>query len=248
MKLRVYTDGACSSNGKRGAKAAWGFYFPDHHSLSESGKVPEDQPQTNNRGELMAILRCVDKALSSFSASDVDLHIFTDSDYSKNCLTLWIPGWIKKNWMTTASKPVANRDLIEEISGKLVMFQSYCVTWVKAHTGGDDEHSKYNEIVDRMATEVLEGPKETIPVKDVPGCPLQLMGPPVLDTDLVKWCLANPDVALGPDVLNSAILALLSKTFKKNGTEMVKQKLHRTTQYRLIASTHIIAGIHKEEE
>jgi hypothetical protein len=74
------------------------------------------------------------------------------------------------------------------------------------------------------------------------------MGPPVSDTDLVKWCLANPDVALGPDVLNSAILALLSKSFKKNGTEMVKQKLHRTTQYRLIASTHIITGIHKEEE
>jgi hypothetical protein len=73
------------------------------------------------------------------------------------------------------------------------------------------------------------------------------MGPPVLDTDLVKWCLANPD-ALGKDVLNSAILALLSKTFKKNGTEMVKQKLHRTTQYRLIASTHIITEIHKEEE
>jgi len=247
MKLRVYTDGACSKNGFKGAKAAWAFYFPDHHSLSESGKVPEDQPQTNNRGELMAILHGVNKALASFTPSDVDLHIFTDSDYSKNCLTLWISGWMRNGWKTKEGKPVANRDLIEEISGKLVMFQSYCITWVKAHTGGDDEHSKYNEIVDRMATEVIEGPKETVPVKDIPGCPLQLMGPPVLDTDLVKWCLANPD-ALGKDVLNSAILALLSKTFKKNGTEMVKQKLHRTTQYRLIASTHIIAGIHKEEE
>lgn len=249
MKVSVYTDGACSSNGKRGAKAAYAYYFPDNPSLSDAGKVPEDQPQTNNRGELMAILRCVDKALSSFTASDVDLHIFTDSDYSKNCLTLWIPGWIKKNWMTTASKPVANRDLIEQISGKLMMFQSYCITWVKAHTGGDDEHSKYNHIVDQMAVEALEGPKAKpppIPVKEIEGCPLQMMGPPVSDTDLVKWCLANTD-KLDQDALNSAILSALSKTFVKNGTEMVKQKLHRSTQYRLIASTHILTSNSKEE-
>jgi ribonuclease HI len=249
MKVRVYTDGACSSNGKRGAKAAWAFYFPDNPSLSDAGKVPEDQPQTNNRGELSAILHGVNKALASFTPSDVALHIFTDSDYSKNCLTLWMPGWIKKNWMTTASKPVANRDLIEEISGKLVMFQSYCVTWVKAHTGGDDEHSKYNHIVDQMAVEALEGPKPKaapIPVKEIEGCPLQMMGPPVSDTDLVKWCLANTD-KLDQDALNSAILSALSKTFVKNGTEMVKQKLHRSTQYRLIASTHILTSNNKEE-
>jgi ribonuclease HI len=248
MKVVAYTDGACTNNGKRGAKAAWAFYFPDHTSLSESGKIAEDQPQTNNRGELTAILRCVDKVISSFTASEVALHLFTDSDYSKNCLTKWVMGWMRNGWKTAGGKPVSNRDLIEEISGKLVMFESYCITWVEAHTGRDDEQSKNNDIVDRLATEVLEGPKETVPVKDIPGCPLQLMGPPVSDTDLVKWCLANPDVALGPDVLNSAILALLSKTFKKNGTEMVKQKLHRTTQYRLIASTHIITEIHKEEE
>ena len=249
MKVRVYTDGACSSNGKRGAKAAWAFYFPDHHSLSDAGKVPEDQPQTNNRGELMAILRCVDKALSSFTASDVDLHIFTDSEYCKNCLTLWMPGWIKKNWMTSVGKPVVNRDLIEQISGRLLMFQSYCITHVKAHTGGDDEHSKYNHIVDQMAVEALEGPKPKaapIPVKEIEGCPLQMMGPPVSDTDLVKWCLANTD-KLDKEALNSAILSALSKTFVKNGTEMVKQKLHRSTQYRLIASTHILTSNNKEE-
>jgi ribonuclease HI len=30
MKIEVYTDGACSKNGKSGAKASWAFYFPDH--------------------------------------------------------------------------------------------------------------------------------------------------------------------------------------------------------------------------
>ena len=249
MKVSVYTDGACSKNGFKGARASYAYYFPENPSLSHADKVPEDQPQTNNRGELMAILCCVDKAIASFSASDVDLHIFTDSDYSKNCLTKWIPGWIKKNWMTAAGTPVVNRDLIEAISGRLMMFQSYCITWVKAHTGGDDEHSKYNHIVDQMAVEALEGPKpklSPIPVKEIEGCPLKMMGPPVSDTDLVKWCLDNTD-KLDQEALNSAILSALSKTFVKNGTEMVKQKLHRSTQYRLIASSHILTSNNKEE-
>jgi ribonuclease HI len=247
MKVSVYTDGACTNNGKRGARAAYAYYFPAHNVLSDAGKIPDDQPQTNNRGELSAILHGVNKALASFTPSDVALHLFTDSDYCKNCLTLWMPGWIKKNWMTSAGTPVLNRDLIEEISGKLVMFESYCITWVRAHTGGSDEQSKNNEIVDRMATEVLEGPREIKKIEVVSGSPLQLMGPPIDEKDLVKWCLANLD-KIDKDALGSALLSAYGKTCKKNGTEMVKQKLHRTTQYRLIASTHIITEIHKEQE
>jgi len=249
MKVSVYTDGACTNNGFKGARAAYAYYFPAHNVLSDAGRIPDDEPQTNNRGELSAILHGVNKALTSFTPSDVALHIFTDSDYSKNCLTKWVMGWMRNGWKTAGGKPVSNRDLIEEISGKLVMFESYCITWVKAHTGGDDEHSKYNHIVDQMAVEVLEGPKEKptpIPVKEIDGCPLQMMGPPVSDTDLVKWCLDNTD-KLDQEALNTAILSALSKTFVKNGTEMVKQKLHRTTQYRLIASTHILTTINKHE-
>ena len=247
MKVRVYTDGACSKNGRAGARASWAHYFPDHTALSDAGRIADTEPQTNNRGELTAILRCVDKALASFAPADVDLHVFTDSDYSKNCLTKWVVGWMRNGWKTAEGKPVSNRDLIEEISGKLVGFQSYCVTWVRAHTGGSDEHSKNNEIVDRLATEVLEGPKEAVKIEVAPGCPLQLMGPPIDEKELVKWCLANLD-KMDPDALKAAMVSAYGKTCKKNGTELVKQKLHRTTQFRLIASTHIITEIHKEEE
>jgi ribonuclease HI len=246
MKVVAYTDGACSKNGRAGAKAAWAFYFPEHQGLSEAGKIADDQPQTNNRGELTAILKCVDKAISSFTSSEVALHLFTDSDYSKNCLTKWVMGWMRNGWKTAEGKPVSNQDLIQEISGKLVMFESYCITWVRAHTGGSDEHSKNNEIVDKLATEVLEGPKEVKKIEVAAGCPLQLMGPPIDEKDLVKWCLANLD-KIDKDALGSALLSAYGKTCKKNGTEIVKQKLHRTTQYRLVASSHIITEINKEE-
>jgi ribonuclease HI len=249
MKLVVYTDGACTNNGKKGARAAFAYYFPEHPSESHADRVPDDQPQTNNRGELLAILSAIDKSVSSFKADEVDIFVYTDSDYSKNCITKWIPGWIKKGWKTAEGKPVANRDLIEQISGRLMLFQSHSINWVKAHTGGDDEHSRYNGVVDRMAVEVLEGKKEVVITpknKDITGSPLQLIGPPVSETELVTWCMANLD-KLDKDALHTAVIQAYGKTCKKNGTELVKQKLHRSTLYRLISSSHIIVDNNKEE-
>ena len=246
MKINVYTDGACTKNGHAGARASYAYYFPEHPNLSHADRVPDDQPQTNNRGELSAILHSVDKTIASFPSAEVDLHIFTDSDYSKNCLTKWVSGWMKKGWKTAEGKPVLNRDLIEEISGKLVVFNSYCITHVKAHTGGTDEHSKNNEIVDRMATEILGDPTEKKKIVATTGCPLQLMGPPIEEKELAKWCLANLD-KIDSEALNSALLSAYGKTCKKNGTEIVKEKLHRTTRYRLIASSHIVTEVIKEE-
>lgn len=248
MKVVVYTDGACTSNGRAGAKASYAYYYPDHQPLSDAQRVPEDQPQTNNRGELLAIFSAVEKALSSFTASDVDLYIYTDSDYSKNCLTKWIPGWIKKGWKTADGQPVKNRDLIEQISGRLILFQSYSINWVKAHTGGGDEHSRNNHIVDRMAVEVMDGKKDEkkMIIQKIEGCPLQLMGPPISEKELVNWCLKNLD-KIDERALHLALISAYGKTCKKNGTEIVKQKLHTSTQYRLVASSHIITDKNKEE-
>lgn len=52
--IKVYTDGACSSNGKSGARAGWGVWFqsPELQHLNESKRLP-GALQTNNRAELM---------------------------------------------------------------------------------------------------------------------------------------------------------------------------------------------------
>ena len=249
MKVVVYTDGGCTANGFASARASYAYYFPDNKSLSFAGRVPDDQPQTNNRGELLAILSAVEKTIESFDPSETDVFIYTDSDYSKNCLTKWMPGWIKKGWKTASGDPVKNRDLIEQVSGRLILFQSYSINWVKAHTGGSDEHSRNNHIVDRMAAEVIEGKKEdtkSLPIKTIEGCPLQLVGPPVSEKDLINWCLKNLD-KIDQRALHLALISAYGKTCKKTGTEIVKQKLHTATQYRLIASSHIITHTDKEE-
>ena len=68
-------------------------------------------------------------------------------------------------------------------------------------------------------------------VKGVKG-PLQVMGPAVTETELYGWCMENLK-ELDASSLKSAILSAYTKTMKKNGYDVIKQKLHRTTEYRL---------------
>jgi len=239
MKIEVFTDGACSRNGKEGASASYAYWFPEHKGLSKAEKVPDNQPQTNNRGELLSILESVKCVSSNFPPSEIELQIYTDSMYSKNCLTTWVLGWIQRGWKTAENKDVANRDLIEDTVDRLSKFKSYTITYVKAHTGKDDYLSKQNDIVDKMAVLVLHPAEDTKTVTSntqevIVGCPLQLMGPPVSESALVKWCRENTD-KLDKDAFETALISAFSKTAKKNGYAVEKQKLHRTSQYRLIA-------------
>ena len=55
--IYVYTDGACTNNGTKNAKAGFGVYFgkDDSRNVSES----YNGPQTNNVAELLAIVKAL---------------------------------------------------------------------------------------------------------------------------------------------------------------------------------------------
>ena len=247
MKIEVYTDGACSKNGKKDAQASWAFYFPEHKSISNAARVPEDQTQTNQRGELMAISEGVKAAEIAFPVDDTDLKIYTDSMYSKNCLTTWLPSWVRNKWKTSQGGDVMHRDIIEDTANRLSRFKSFNVTYVKAHTGGSDEASRNNHIVDRMASKVINPEEEIKEVvsngeEALDGCPLKLMGAPVSEKELVTWCLSNIS-KLDETFLNAALISAFSKTVKKKGFEVEKQRLHRNVMFRLKTES----GLIKEE-
>jgi ribonuclease HI len=105
-RLIVYTDGACSGNGKKNASAGSGVFFAQGDTRNICEKVPGEQ--TNNRGELYAILLAI-------RAIDEPMMIYSDSMYSINCSVKWVGGWIKKNWKKSDGKDVKNREIIEEI-------------------------------------------------------------------------------------------------------------------------------------
>lgn len=244
MKIRVFTDGACEGNGKKGARASYAIWFPDNKELSVAAVVPEDQQQTNNRGELLAISEAVKICSTNFTPSEVELEIYTDSMYSINCLSIWLPGWISKGWKTSSNGNVSHRDLIEETSKLLVKFKSHKFTHVEAHTGKQDDLSVNNDIVDKMAVNVLHPPAEVKVIQTnkespIEGLPIQLMGPPVTERTLTEWCKQNLD-KLDNDALSVALVGALTKTVRKNGFEIVKQKLHKSCQYRLVTKSHLI--------
>lgn len=143
-KCVVYCDGSSIGNGKASARAGWGVFFedPSLHHLNESRRLP-GTVQTNNRAELMAITRAIQLAPNDGR----ELIIFTDSQYSIKTVTEWLPGWKRRNWITSQGEPVANKDLIVQLDRELCgRVPRPKLEYVPGHRGVEG-----NEVVDRMA-------------------------------------------------------------------------------------------------
>ncbi len=94
--IYVYTDGACSNNGRTNARAGFGVYFgkDDPRNVSES----YNGPQTNNVAELLAIIKAL-----SILRQEIDngekIVIYSDSKYSIRCCTDYGEKCEKNNWI-----------------------------------------------------------------------------------------------------------------------------------------------------
>ncbi|UJR30583.1 hypothetical protein I4U23_018110 [Adineta vaga] len=137
----VYSDGCCFGNGQIGSRAGYGVYWGDDHSWNTSERLQGDQ--TNQRAELAAAISAMQVALTNGISH---LEIRTDSKYTIQSATQWIPGWKRTNWIKkTDSKPVMNRDLmmkIDELQQKLELKWTY----VPGHSS-----NKGNDEADRLA-------------------------------------------------------------------------------------------------
>ncbi|KAJ7610863.1 ribonuclease H-like domain-containing protein, partial [Roridomyces roridus] len=129
----VYSDGACKGNGQVGSVAGVGVWWGPDDPRNIAERCPGDQ--TNNRAELIAILR----VLETTPNSTRPLMIKTDSQYSIQCFNDWIGGWIKKNWINSSGQPVKNAPLIRYIQAHLEARkrrdQQVKLSYVKGHSG-----------------------------------------------------------------------------------------------------------------
>ena len=135
MKLKIYTDGACSGNPGKGGWAA--IILDDSNQYNISGS---ENNTTNNRMELMAPIMALKKIKKKS-----EITIFTDSKYVKDGITDWIKKWKVNNWKNSNKKQVKNKDLWIKLDNACLKHK---VTWkwVKAHSG-----NKYNNLVDGLA-------------------------------------------------------------------------------------------------
>lgn len=138
--VELWSDGSCSGNPGPGG---WATILKSGEQVRELTGGEKDS--TNNRMEIMGILHGL-KALSR----PCQVHIHTDSKYVMDCLTKWIHGWRKNGWKTKAGKPVANRELLEQLDQELKRHQ---IQWVKVtgHAGVD-----LNERCDYLAVQACK--------------------------------------------------------------------------------------------
>lgn len=143
----VYTDGACTCNGREGAKSGIGVFFgeddPRNVSLRIGGK------QTNNTAELSAVLEAY-RLIKDDVATGKRVVIVSDSEYVLRCVTTFGARCAREGWV----KKMPNRALVR------AAYEAFVDTGVRfmhvrAHTGRTDEHSIGNAHADRLAVASL---------------------------------------------------------------------------------------------
>ena len=139
MKIKIYTDGACSGNPGKGGWGALILENDDETKISGSA-----MNTTNNRMELTAVIKALE-----FYEKPGEIEIFTDSRYVMQGITEWIKNWKNNQWKTSQKKDVKNKDLwllLDLASEK----HNIEWNWVKGHAGNYG-----NEIADKLATQAI---------------------------------------------------------------------------------------------
>lgn len=154
MKIRIFTDGACSENPGPGG---WGAVFnTDNKCMTISGYELET---TNNRMELKAVIEALKKVLSI--SKNTEYELYSDSAYVVNAINNgWISKWQLNGWKTTKLDDVKNKDLWEEFRFNRNKAHSLGIyikfIKIKGHSG-----NSFNEMVDKLAkAEVLKAKEE----------------------------------------------------------------------------------------
>jgi len=137
--LQIYCDGACLNNpGKSGSGLA---IYQDNKLTLLYGKYVEFG--TNNTAELNALYKAL---LISSESKASNITIFSDSQYSIDCIMKWAYSWEKNSW-TKKGGEIKNLEIIkiahelyDSIKDKII------INHVKAHSGIEG-----NELADRMA-------------------------------------------------------------------------------------------------
>ncbi len=139
MQLNIYTDGAARGNpgaGGYGVVMLWGNKVKE---LSAGYKHT-----TNNRMELLAVI----VALQNLTKKNIEVNIYTDSQYVVNSITKkWLDTWVKTDFKGGKK----NKDLWLQYH-QLAKDFTIKMHWVKGHAD-----NVYNNRCDELATAAADG-------------------------------------------------------------------------------------------
>ena len=137
--IKVYTDGACSGNGKEGAIGGWAFCVVGENDELIYSETGAEVNTTNNRKEFTVMLRALKKKKKNLNNNFIEY--YTDSALLYNTLTQWIEGWKNNGWKRKMGE-IKNLDLVKQ----LYKYSNKNFNHVRGHHG-----DKWNEWCDKAA-------------------------------------------------------------------------------------------------
>lgn len=140
----VYTDGACSNNGKDNALAGIGIFFGINDNRNISKKI--EGKQTNNTAELSAIIETY-HIIENDILNGKKIAIVSDSEYAIKCVSSYGEKCYKKCW----NVDIPNKDLVKIAYEMYKDKLNIQFIHIKAHTNNTDIHSFGNDNADKLA-------------------------------------------------------------------------------------------------
>ena len=140
----VYTDGACSNNGKTNALAGIGIFFGVNDNRNISKRI--EGKQTNNTAELSAIIETYYIIENDITVGK-KIAIVSDSEYAIKCASSYGEKCYKKGWNVDIPNKALVKTAYEMYKDKL----NIKFIHIKAHTNNTDIHSFGNDNADKLA-------------------------------------------------------------------------------------------------
>jgi ribonuclease HI len=140
----VYTDGACSNNGRDNASAGIGIFFGINDNRNMSKKI--EGKQTNNTAELSAIIETY-YIIENDILNGEKIAIVSDSKYAIRCVSSYGEKCYKKGW----NVDIPNKELVKTAYELYKDKLNIQFIHIKAHTHNTDIHSVGNDNADKLA-------------------------------------------------------------------------------------------------
>jgi ribonuclease HI len=140
----VYTDGACSNNGRDNASAGIGIFFGINDNRNISKKI--EKKQTNNTAELSAIIETY-YIIEKDILNGKKIAIVSDSEYAIKCVSSYGEKCYKKDW----NVDIPNKELVKTAYEMYKDKLNIQFMHIKAHTRNTDIHSFGNANADKLA-------------------------------------------------------------------------------------------------
>ena len=145
----VYTDGACSNNGKNNAIAGMGIFFGINDIRNVSKRV--EGKQTNNVAELSAIIEAYFIIEHDICVTGKRVAIVSDSEYAIKCVSSYGEKCYKKGW----NVDIPNKELVKQAYELYRGNLNVQFIHIRAHTNNTDVHSIGNDSADKLANKAI---------------------------------------------------------------------------------------------